>query len=131
MGVPIFSHHQRSFPKTDWNISSFISLLLSTPASQSLSSLRARLRDQIHLLLLHHPPRSQSNLSTPDTMAAIKSLMTRDEVVHQLAKRQNWAAKEPGVIVVFCIVGVVAIGLLSLFLYRKAIARKANKASTV
>ncbi|KAL5584904.1 hypothetical protein FOVSG1_014293 [Fusarium oxysporum f. sp. vasinfectum] len=92
---------------------------------------RARLRDQIHLLLLHHPPRSQSNLSTPDTMAAIKSLMTRDEVVHQLAKRQNWAAKEPGVIVVFCIVGVVAIGLLSLFLYRKAIARKANKASTV
>jgi hypothetical protein len=39
-------------------------------------------------------------------MAAIKSLMTRDEVVHQLAKRQNWAAKEPGVIVVFCIVGV-------------------------
>ncbi|KAG5746671.1 hypothetical protein H9Q69_012717, partial [Fusarium xylarioides] len=98
---------------------------------QSLSSLRARLRDQIHLLLLHHPSRSQSNLSTPDTMAAIKSLMTRDEVVHQLAKRQNWAAKEPGVIVVFCIAGVVAIGLLSLFLYRKAIARKANKASTV
>jgi hypothetical protein len=26
---------------------------------------------------------------------------------------------------------IVAIGLLSLFLYRKAIARKANKASTV
>ncbi|RBR13330.1 hypothetical protein FVER53590_02740 [Fusarium verticillioides] len=92
---------------------------------------RARLRDQIHLLLLHHPSRSQSNLSTPDTMAAIKSLMTRDEVVHQLVKRKNWAAREPGVIVVFCIVGVVAIGLLSLFLYRKAIARKANKASTV
>jgi hypothetical protein len=39
-------------------------------------------------------------------MAAIKSLMSRDEVVHQLAKRQNWAAKEAGVVVVFCIVGV-------------------------
>lgn len=39
-------------------------------------------------------------------MAAIKSLMSRDEVVYQLAKRQNWAAKEAGVIVVFCIVGV-------------------------
>ena len=38
-------------------------------------------------------------------MAAIKSLMTRDSVAH-LAKRQNWAAREPGVIVVFCIVGV-------------------------
>ncbi|KAJ4006877.1 uncharacterized protein FIESC28_07003 [Fusarium coffeatum] len=63
-------------------------------------------------------------------MAAIKSLMTRDSVAH-LAKRQNWAAREPGVIVVFCIVGVVAIGLLGLFLYKKAIARKANKASAV
>ncbi|KAM0240840.1 hypothetical protein ACHAP5_007824 [Fusarium lateritium] len=64
-------------------------------------------------------------------MAAIKSLMTRDEVVHQLAKRQNWAAKEPGVIVVFCIVGVVFFGLVGLFLYRKAVARKANKPASV
>ncbi|KAM0557069.1 hypothetical protein ACHAPJ_005332 [Fusarium lateritium] len=64
-------------------------------------------------------------------MAAIKSLMTRDEVVHQLAKRQNWAAKEPGVIVVFCIVGVVAIGLIGLFVAKKLSARKASKASTV
>ncbi|KAG8353552.1 hypothetical protein FVEN_g8567 [Fusarium venenatum] len=74
---------------------------------------------------------SQSNLSAPNTMAAIKSLMTRDSVAHQLVKRQNWASKEAGVIVVFCIVGVVAIGLLSLFLYKKAAARKANKASAV
>ncbi|KAJ4267470.1 hypothetical protein NW762_003577 [Fusarium torreyae] len=64
-------------------------------------------------------------------MAAIKSLMTRDEVVHQLAKRQNWAAKEPGVIVVFCIVGVVAIGLIGLFVAKRISARKASKASTV
>ena len=46
-----------------------------------------------------------SILSALNTMAAIKSLMTRDSVAH-LAKRQNWAAREPGVIVVFCIVGV-------------------------
>lgn len=40
-------------------------------------------------------------------MAAIKSLITRDEVVNQLVKREkNWAAREPGVMVVFCIVGV-------------------------
>ncbi|KAL4725260.1 hypothetical protein ACLX1H_007407 [Fusarium chlamydosporum] len=75
-------------------------------------------------------------------MAAIKSLMTRDSVAH-LAKRQNWAAKEAGVIVVFCIVGIgesifafespvrLAIGLIGLFLYKKAAARKANKASAV
>lgn len=39
-------------------------------------------------------------------MAAINALITRDETLNQLVKRQNWAAREPGVIVVFCIVGV-------------------------
>jgi hypothetical protein len=38
-------------------------------------------------------------------MAAIKSLIAR-EAVHQLAKRKNWAAKNVGPMVVFCIVGV-------------------------
>jgi hypothetical protein len=83
-------------------------------------------------------------------MAAIKSLITRDEVVNQLVKREkNWAAREPGVMVVFCIVGVgtllhffnlaraqvltstVAIGLISLFIHKKLAARKANKAVVV
>ena len=44
-------------------------------------------------------------------MVAINSLVTRDAVVHQLAKRKNWAAREPGVMVVFCIVFVVAVGI--------------------
>ncbi|KAJ4212151.1 hypothetical protein FSOLCH5_012484 [Fusarium solani] len=71
-------------------------------------------------------------ISTLDTMAAIKSLITRDEVVNQLVKREkNWAAREPGVMVVFCIVGVVAIGLISLFIHKKLAARKANKAVVV
>ncbi|KAJ4316323.1 hypothetical protein N0V84_007902 [Fusarium piperis] len=65
-------------------------------------------------------------------MAAIKSLITRDEVVNQLVKREkNWAAREPGVMVVFCIVGVVAIGLIGLFVHKKLAARKANKAVVV
>jgi hypothetical protein len=36
-------------------------------------------------------------------MAAINALVARD-VAGQLIKRKNWAAREPGVIVVFCIV---------------------------
>ncbi|KAI8718642.1 hypothetical protein NCS52_00643600 [Fusarium sp. LHS14.1] len=64
-------------------------------------------------------------------MAAIKSLITRDEVVNHLVKRKNWAAREPGVMVVFCIVGVVAIGLIGLFIHKKLAARKANKAVVV
>lgn len=44
----------------------------------------------------------------------------------QLAKR-NWASQEAGVIVVFCIVFVVAVGLIALFIHKKLLARKAAK----
>lgn len=55
-------------------------------------------------------------------MAAINtSLVARSEVaVHQLMKRkQNWAQQEPGVIVVFAIVGAVALLLIGLFIQKK------------
>jgi hypothetical protein len=54
-------------------------------------------------------------------MAALDmSLVARSEVaVHQLMKRKNWAAREPGVIVVFAIVGAVAILLIALFIQKK------------
>ncbi|KAF2876502.1 hypothetical protein BDV95DRAFT_602480 [Massariosphaeria phaeospora] len=60
------------------------------------------------------------------TMAALDmSLVARSEVVaRELVKRKNWAAKEPGVIVVFCIVGAVAILLIGLFVQKKITARK-------
>ena len=55
------------------------------------------------------------------TMAAVDmSLAARSEaVVHHLMKRKNWAAREPGVIVVFCIIGAVAILLIGLFINKK------------
>lgn len=61
-------------------------------------------------------------------MAAIDTtaLIARD--VAHLAKR-NWASKEAGVIVVFCIVFVVAVGLISLWLYKTISARKAAAAA--
>lgn len=54
-------------------------------------------------------------------MAALDmSLVARSEVaVHHLMKRKNWAAREPGVIVVFAIVGAVAILLIGLFVQKK------------
>ncbi|PSN60589.1 hypothetical protein BS50DRAFT_640002 [Corynespora cassiicola Philippines] len=59
-------------------------------------------------------------------MAAI-SLVARSEAaaVH-LMKRQNWAQQEPGVIVVFCIVGAVVLLLLGLFIHKKITARKGS-----
>ncbi|KAF6839045.1 hypothetical protein CPLU01_02059 [Colletotrichum plurivorum] len=61
-------------------------------------------------------------------MPAINSIVTRD-AVHQLAKRQNWAAQEAGVVVVFCIVFLVAVGLIGLWVSRCLSRRKAKKAA--
>ncbi|KAL6906684.1 hypothetical protein GGI43DRAFT_380231 [Trichoderma evansii] len=64
-------------------------------------------------------------------MAAIdKQLIARD-VVSQLIKRKNFAAREPGVIVVFCIVFIVAVGLIGLLLYKWIQRRKAATKSQI
>ena len=57
--------------------------------------------------------------------AISNSVVVRDAYAH-IAKR-NWASQEPGVIVVFCIVGIVGIGLISLFISKKLSARRAAK----
>jgi hypothetical protein len=55
-------------------------------------------------------------------MAAINNLQLHQSA-HQLSKRSNWAGHEAGVIVVFCIVFIVASGLLYLCVSR-VLARK-------
>jgi hypothetical protein len=61
-------------------------------------------------------------------MAAISDLQTLQmrDAVHQLSKR-NWAGQEAGVIVVFCIVFVVGVGLLGLCISRYLARRKAAR----
>lgn len=44
-----------------------------------------------------------------------------------IAKRSNWASKNPGPILVFCIVFVVGMGLVLLFSYRFMLSRKAAR----
>jgi hypothetical protein len=57
-------------------------------------------------------------------MAAIDmSLVARSEVaISHLMKRKNFAAREPGVILVFAIVGAVVILLIGLFISKKVFA---------
>ena len=71
--------------------------------------------------LLHRTLLTLSREQTINTMAAIDmSLVARSELaVHQLMKRKNWAAREPGVILVFCIVGAIAILLIGLMVQKK------------
>ncbi|KAH8893137.1 hypothetical protein GQ53DRAFT_821864 [Thozetella sp. PMI_491] len=59
-------------------------------------------------------------------MPAVHTAVVARDAFAQIAKR-SWASEESGVIVVFCIVGIVAIGLISLFIHKKLAARKANK----
>lgn len=47
--------------------------------------------------------------------------------LRQFAKRSNWAGENPGVILVFCIVFIVGLGIVLLFAYRRWMKRKAEK----
>lgn len=61
-------------------------------------------------------------------MVAIEKSLVAREMVAELVKREkNWAAREPGVMVVFCIVGVVGIALIGLFISKKLSARRDAK----
>jgi len=51
------------------------------------------------------------------------------EAAQQLVKRKNWAAREAGVIVVFCVVFIVASGLLGLHLSRWIARRREKQAA--
>ncbi|KUI61026.1 hypothetical protein VP1G_08227 [Cytospora mali] len=52
-------------------------------------------------------------------MPAINNALIAREAISHIAKRKNWAQKEAGVIVVFAIVFIVAVGVIGLFISRK------------
>lgn len=70
-------------------------------------------------------PSQRQTKSLPTLSITMAALMTRE--MAQLAKRENWAKQEAGVVVVLCIVFVVAVGLVGLYVYKKVKARKEAK----
>lgn len=64
-------------------------------------------------------------------MPAINAAVVARDTFSQIAKRDNWAAQEPGVIVVFCIVFLVLVALVSLFIYKKLKARRERRQQIV
>jgi spore maturation protein SpmA len=60
-------------------------------------------------------------------MAALDYQLVSREM-HQLMKRKNWAAKNPGVILVFAIVATVAILVTALLVSKRLAAKRAAKA---
>lgn len=63
-------------------------------------------------------------------MPAINNAIVARDTLSHITKRQNWAQQEAGVVVVFCIVFVVAVGVIGLFISRKISAARARKQST-
>ncbi|KAI0005641.1 hypothetical protein F4779DRAFT_47824 [Xylariaceae sp. FL0662B] len=62
--------------------------------------------------------------------AISKALATRaSESFSRIVPRENWAQQEAGVIVVFCIVFVVGVGLLGLWISKFVAKRRAKKAT--
>lgn len=60
-------------------------------------------------------------------MPAINNALVAREAISHITKRENWAQKEAGVVVVFCIVFVVAVGVIGLFISKKISAARAKK----
>jgi len=48
-------------------------------------------------------------------------------MTHHLLKRSNFASQNPGVIVVFCILFLIAVGLLGVFIVRKRRAQRDSR----
>ncbi|KAI1184019.1 hypothetical protein F5B17DRAFT_433999 [Nemania serpens] len=62
-------------------------------------------------------------------MPAMNTAIVARDTLHQLARRENWAQQEAGVIVVFAIVFVVGVGLVGLFISKLVKKRNAKKAA--
>lgn len=61
-------------------------------------------------------------------MAAISLPIVARDAISQIAKRgSNWPAENAGVMVVFCITFIVAVGLIGLLIYKKMLARKEKR----
>ncbi|RYO92322.1 hypothetical protein DL766_001917 [Monosporascus sp. MC13-8B] len=62
-------------------------------------------------------------------MPALNSaaIVARDTFSTLAKREQNWAAQEPGVIVVFCIVFLVGCGLIGLWISKLIAKRRAKK----
>ncbi|KHN96349.1 uncharacterized protein MAM_05638 [Metarhizium album ARSEF 1941] len=56
-------------------------------------------------------------------MAVINTALVAREAMRTLVKRKSWPAENAGVMVVFCIVFVVAVGLIALWI-TKFLARR-------
>jgi hypothetical protein len=65
--------------------------------------------------------------SSYSTMAALDYHLA-ELSLHYLSQQQNWAARDPGVILMLCIVVIVVILLTALFIHTKIDAKRAARA---
>ncbi|KFY02147.1 hypothetical protein V490_00599 [Pseudogymnoascus sp. VKM F-3557] len=80
----------------------------------------------LHIILKPHV-RIAPHIITFAKMPTIHHTLDARDVAMQLSKRGNWARQEAGVVVVFCIVGVVAIGVIWLCVHKWMLRRRANR----
>ncbi|KAI0595921.1 hypothetical protein F4775DRAFT_341269 [Biscogniauxia sp. FL1348] len=64
-------------------------------------------------------------------MPAINNALVARETFSRIVPRENWAQQEAGVVVVFCIVFVVAVGLIGLWISKCIAKRRATKQAVV
>lgn len=60
-------------------------------------------------------------------MPAINTSLVARDTFSNIAKRENWAKQEAGVVVVFCIVFLVAVGIIAMIITKKLAARRKRR----
>ncbi|KFG80299.1 hypothetical protein MANI_027439 [Metarhizium anisopliae] len=100
----LFGQHTAVFRVAPWKVHPRDSSQFSPPPPSSLTASTEQLLSPLH-----------SN-SPNNIMAAINTALVAREAISTLVKRKSWPAENAGVMVVFCIVFVVAVGLIGLWI---------------
>lgn len=80
----------------------------------------------VRFTIIQNNCQRRNNANRTQEMAPLPVADASSSLV-DVAKRGNWASKNPGPILVFCIVFIVGLGVVLLFLYRYIMSRKAAK----
>lgn len=100
----------------------------SSPSAWHIPPMQIELKHTDIWLAHTYPPsnhHADSMAATSVQLHTLHQFLARDRHRHH----KNWAHANPGVVLVFCLVFIVGVGILALLIYRYWLRRKAERAA--